>query len=131
VWNVDLYDVKISRMLGLALAGIAASVVTACGGHAITPGQSDAAAACKGSGSAAALAATKAAAVNPGYATLAADENALAVSESSQEADLSDGTASDDASLGAVASAVDLGSPARQKVIADCFQLNLPVAPGH
>jgi hypothetical protein len=126
---VDLYDVNLTRVLATGLIGAAVGAMTACGGgHAITPGQSDAAAACRGSGSAAALAATKAAAVNPGFSTLAADENALAAGESPQASDLSDGDPSDDAGVGAVASAVDLGSAARQKVIADCFQLGLPVA---
>ena len=105
----------------------AAAALVGCGGHAITPGQSDAAAACKGSGSAAALAATKAAAVNPSYATLAADENALAASTSNPEADLSDGTGSDDAGVSAIAAGVGLGSAAQQKVVADCVSLGLPV----
>lgn len=113
------------RWVGTALAAV---TLAGCGGgHASTPGKADAAAACRGSGSPAATAATKAAAVNPSYATLAADENALAAGESSQAADLSDGDPSDDAGVGSVASAVELGSPARQKVIADCFQLGLPV----
>ena len=110
-----------------ALLLAVAATTAGCGGHAFTPGKSDAAAACKGSGSAAALAATKAAAVNPSYATLAADENALAAGESTQTADLSDGTASDDAGVGAIAAGVDLGSAAQQKVIADCVSLGLPV----
>ena len=119
---------KLSR--ALAVAFVAAAAVSGCGGgHAITPGQADAAAACRGSGSAAALAATKAAAVNPGFSTLAADENALAASESTQVADLSDGTTADDAGTGALASGLDLGSAARQKVIADCVSLGLPVTP--
>jgi hypothetical protein len=117
--------VKLSVAVACAAAAVA---IAGCGGgHAFTPGKDDAAAACKGSGSAAALAATRAAAVNPGYSTLAADENALAASEANQSADLSDGDPADDAGVGAVTSAVDLGSPARQKVIADCFNLNLPV----
>lgn len=116
-----------------SLAGIAvAAVLTGCGGgHAFTPGQAEATAACQGTGTAAALAATKAAAVNPSYATLAADENALATGESSQVADLSDGTASDDAGASAVAAGVDLGSADRQKVIADCMSLGLQVTPSH
>lgn len=105
----------------LALAGCG-------GGHAITPGQDQAATACRSTGTAAALAATRAAAVNPAFATLAADENALATSEAPQVADLSDGDPTDDADVGAVAAGVDLGSPGRQKVIADCMNLGLPVA---
>lgn len=112
----------------IALVVMAVGVAAGCGGgHALTPGQADAAAACRGTGSAAALAATKAAAVNPGFSTLAADENALAASEAPQVTDLSDGDPNDDASVGAVAAGVDLGSPARQKVIADCVNLGLPV----
>jgi hypothetical protein len=118
----------VTRNLGGGLSVLfAAAVLAGCGGHAFTPGKADAAAACKGSGSAAALAATKAAAVNPSYTTLAADENALAASESTQSADLSDGTASDDAGVGTIAAGVGLGSAAQQKVIADCVSLGLPV----
>lgn len=112
----------------LALSMFAAAAVSGCGGgHAITPGQADATAACQGSGSAAALAATKAAAVNPAFATLAADANAEAASEAPQAAALSDGNPADDAGVGAVAAGVDLGSAGRQKVIADCVALGLPV----
>lgn len=111
-----------------AVALSVAALLTACGGgHAITPGQADAAAACSGSGSAAALSATKAAAVNPSFSILAADENALAGSENAQVTDLSDGNATDDATTGQLASSLDLGSAARQKVIADCMALGLPV----
>jgi len=120
------------RALGLALSATAvAAALTGCGGgHAFTPGQAQAAAACQGSGSAAALAATKAAAVNPSFAALAADENALAGSEAQQTQTLSDGS-SDDAGAAALVSGVDLGSAARQKVIADCASLGLPVTPSH
>jgi hypothetical protein len=111
----------------LVVGGTATIAFTGCGGgHPLTPGQADAAAACSGSGSTAALAATRAAAVNPGFSTLAADENALAAGESTQSAEISDGTATD---ADAVASSLDLGSAARQKVIADCLALGLPVTP--
>ena len=117
---------QISR--ALVIAGIVAAVATGCGGgHAFTPGQDQAAAACRGSGSAAALAATKAAAVNPAFSTLAADENALAASQAPQAADISDADPTDDASVGAVAAGVTLGSEAQQKVIHDCINLGLPV----
>jgi hypothetical protein len=116
----------LARSVGVALVAVAA--VSGCGGgHPVSSGQSDAASACRGAGSAAALAATRAAAVNPSYATLAADENAVAASESTQVTDLSDGTATDDAGAGALAASLDLGSAARQKVIADCVALGLPV----
>ena len=117
------------RTLASSLAGVAAAATIAgCGGsHALTPGQADAAAACRESGSAAALAATKAAAVNPGFSALAADENTLAASESTQSAEISDGITADDANAGAVAAGVDIGSAGRQKVVADCVALGLPV----
>jgi hypothetical protein len=112
-----------------ALTVLAAAAVSGCGGgHAFTPGQDQAAAACRSSGTAAALAATRAASLNPSFATLAADENALANNQAPQVADLSDGDPADDAGVGAVAAGVDLGSPAQQKVIADCMNLGLPVA---
>lgn len=115
----------------LAVVGVTAAVATACaGGHAITPGQDQAALACQSTGTTAALAATRAAAVNPAFAPLAADENALATSQAPQVADLSDGDPTDDASVGAVAAGVGLGSPAQQKVIADCMNLGLPVTKG-
>lgn len=110
------------------VVGLVAAVATACGGgHALTPGQDQAALACRSTGTTAALAATRAAAVNPAFSTLAADENALATSQAPQVAALSDGDTTDDADVGAVAAGVDLGSPARQKVIADCMNLGLPV----
>lgn len=108
---------------------IVAAVAGCGGGHAFSPGQSEAAAACRGTGSAAALAATKAAAVNPSFATLAADENALAASDATQAADVSDG--SDGSGTSALVSGLDLASPARQKVLADCVALGLPVTPAH
>jgi len=121
--------VKLSRVLVTAGAGVAVVALTGCGGgHAITPGESEAAAACRGSGASAAAAATRAAAVNPSYATLAADENAVAAGEAVQVGNLSDGDAGDDAGVDALASSIDIGTVARQKVIADCVNLGLPVA---
>src|SRR3954452_17183395 len=114
----------------VTLAGALVLLSGCGGGHALTPGHDKAAAACRGAGSQAGLAATQAAAVNPGYATLAADENALAANEAPQQAALSDGDPTDDASVDSVTSGVDLGSAARQKVIADCFNLGLPVTGG-
>ena len=115
------------RLAGLAVTSTAL-ILMGCGGHAITPGESDAAAACSGSGAAAAAAATRAAAVNPGYSTLAADTTAVAAGESTQVSNLSDGDPDDDAGVGALASSLDIGTAARQKVIADCMELGLPVA---
>src|SRR3954454_15407531 len=114
----------------MTLAGALVLMSGCGGGHALTPGHDKAAAACRGTGSQAALAATQAAAVNPGYTTLAADENALAASEAPQQAALSDGDPADDASVGSVTSSLDLGSAARQKVIADCYNLGLRVTGG-
>src|SRR3954452_12988955 len=88
----------------VTLAGALVLLSGCGGGHALTPGQDKAAAACRGTGAQAALAATQAAAVNPGYATLAADENALAASEAPQQAALSDGDPADDAGAAAVTS---------------------------
>ncbi len=120
------YDVNLSR--ALVVTGLVCAVATGCGGgHAITPGQDQAALACRSTGTTAALAATRAAAVNPTFTTLAADENALATSQAPQAAAISDGDPTDDADVGAVAAGVGLGSPAQQKVIADCMDLGLPV----
>jgi hypothetical protein len=117
-----------ARISRTAILGGLVWAAAACGsGHALTPGKSDAAAACRGTGAAAAAAATRAAAVNPGFSTLAADENALAAGEATQIEELSDGDPGDDAGVSATVAGVDLGSAARQKVIADCVQLGLPV----
>jgi hypothetical protein len=116
--------VKLSLAVGCAAA--AASLVACGGGHALTPGKADAVAACRGSGTPAALAASRAAAKNPEFSTLAADVNALVAGEASQTADISDGS-TDDADAGTVAAGVDLGSAGRQKVIADCMALGLLV----
>ena len=110
----------------LTLAALVATGIAACGGgHAFTPGQADAQAACTGAGSQAAVAAARAAAKNPAFSTLAADETALEASDSTQAASLNDG--SGDAT--AVAAGIDIASPARQKVIADCVSLGLRVTP--
>ena len=64
--DVDLYDVNLARTF--VIVGLAASAVAGCGGgHAITPGQGQAALACRSTGTTAALAATRAAAVNPAF----------------------------------------------------------------
>jgi hypothetical protein len=65
--------------------------------------------------------------VNPKYSTLAADENTLAASESTQQGELSDGNATDDSGLGDLAGANALGSPASMKVLGDCTSLGLSV----
>jgi len=122
----DPFFVNVRSALPQLAAVVAALAIAGCGGgHAFSPGQADAAAACQGTGSAAALAATKAAAVNPGFSTLAADENALATTDATQAADVSDG--SDASGTNAIVSGLDLGTAARQKVIADCIALGLPV----
>jgi hypothetical protein len=114
-------------------AGAAASFVllAGCGsGSKIVPGASDAATACKSSGVHAAALAAHAAAVNPRYAVLAADEGALAASEANTEGELSDGSSADDSGLGALAGASAVGSSADNNVIRDCMTLGLSVTPG-
>jgi len=108
----------------MAVAALVAAGLAGCGGgHAFSPGQADATAACQGIGAQAAVAASRAAAKNPAYSTLAADETALMASDSTQAASVDDGTG-DAASL---AAGVDIASPAHQKVIADCMSLGLPI----
>jgi hypothetical protein len=117
----------------LLAAGTAASLVllAGCGSSAkLMPGESEAAAACQSSGVHAAALAAHAAAVNPRFAVLGADEGALAATEANQETELSDGSGSDDSGLGALAGASAVGSGADNKVIADCVALGLPVAKG-
>jgi hypothetical protein len=116
------------RRISLAvLAVLATLVVAGCGASKLEPGQSEAAAACKSSGVHAAALAAHAAAVNPKFAVLSADEGALAASEANQETELSDGSSSDDSGLGALSGALAIGSTAGNKVIADCVALGLPV----
>lgn len=115
------------RVVMLVLA--AATALGACGGSgAPAAGQAQAAAACKTGGSAAAALASQASKANSKYATLAVDEQALAVSESSQNSVLSDGSSSDDANLGAVTQADAIGSSADLKVLKDCVGLGLSIA---
>jgi|SRR5580693_2435356 hypothetical protein len=103
-------------------------LLAGCGGNSkIVVGESDARAACQSTGVNAAALAAHAGAVNPLYATLAADEGALAASEANQEGELSDGTSSDDSGLSALAGADAVGSSADSNVIRDCMALGLPV----
>jgi hypothetical protein len=117
----------------LLAAGTAASVVllAGCGGGGgaanLVPGQSDAAAACQAQGVHAAGLATDAAAQNPIYAALAADEGALAATLANQESELSDGSSADDNGLGSLSSGETAGSSADVKVVSDCVALGLPV----
>jgi hypothetical protein len=71
--------------------------------------------------------ASKAAAINPTYAVLAADEGALAATQANQEGELSDGTSTDDSGLGALTGASAVGSSGNLLVIRDCAALGLPV----
>jgi hypothetical protein len=111
--------------------GTAASLilVAGCGAGSSTlvPGQSEAASACSSGGVHAAAMAAHAAAVNPKFAVLAADEGALAATEANQESELSDGTSTDDSGLGALAGSEAVGSSADTKVMSDCLALGLPV----
>jgi hypothetical protein len=110
----------------LVLAG--ALLAGGCGGGGSVAGQEQAAAACRAGGSTAATLAAQAASANSKYATLAVDEQALAVSESSKNSELSDGSSSDDSGLGALTQADAIGSSADLKVVGDCVTLGLPVA---
>ena len=113
--------------LGVVIGAIVC-VVAGCGGSSPPPaGQSQAAAACAGSGTQAASDASQAASLNARYATLSADEAALASSESTEDNELSDGNSTDDSGLGALAGANSLGSSAGIKVISDCVSLGLSV----
>jgi hypothetical protein len=112
-------------------AGTAASLVilAGCGSSSkLVPGQSDAAAACQSQGVHAAAMAAHAAAVNPLYAVLAADEGALAASEANEAGELSDGTSAGDSSVGSLAGADAVGSAPDIKVVTDCTTLGLPVS---
>jgi hypothetical protein len=114
------------------LAAGAASIVllAGCGSSSkIVPGASDAASACKSGGVHAAALAAHAAAVNPRYAVLAADEGALAATEANTEGELSDGSSADDSGLGALAGSSAVGSSADNNVIRDCIALGLSVTP--
>jgi hypothetical protein len=114
-------------------AGTAASLIllAGCGSSSkLVPGASDAAAACKSGGVHAAALAAHAAAVNPRYAVLAADEGSLAASEANTEGELSDGTSAGDSGLGSLAGASAVGSSADNNVIRDCIALGLSVTPG-
>jgi hypothetical protein len=117
---------RISRIVaGLLLAAFA---LTACGGSSTPPaGQAQAAAACKTGGAQAATLAQQAAARNPKFATLSADESALAASEAGQESELSDGDSTDDGGLGDLAGANALDSSGGIKVLSDCTSLGLSV----
>jgi hypothetical protein len=107
----------------LFMLGVAAAGLLGCGHGAPPAGQAQAAAACKGSGAQAAQLASQAAAVNPKFSTLAADEAALAASEAQQQSELSDGTSDN----GGLVGATSLGTPGGIKVISDCTALGLPV----
>jgi hypothetical protein len=102
-------------------------VLAGCGSSNPPAGQTQAAAACKSSGSQAATLASQAAAANPKYAALSVDESALATSQAGQENALSDGNSSDDSGLGALAGADSIGSSGDMKVLSDCVSLGLSV----
>jgi hypothetical protein len=117
----DLEGVRSIRAAGAFTAAL--FVVAGCGGGtAVVAGKADAAAACKTSGVQAAALAAKAAAVNPTYAMLSADEGALAATQANQQTELSEST--DDSGLVGVTT---LTTPAGMKVVTDCTALGLPV----
>ena len=116
------------RTFTLAVAAFSLVLVAGCGSsNKLVPGQSEAASACSSGGVQAAALAAHAAAVNPKFAVLAADEGALAATEANQESELSDGTSGDDSGLSALAGADAIGSSGDTKVISDCLALGLPV----
>jgi hypothetical protein len=111
----------------IVAAGVGCLLLAACGSSSPPAGQSLAASACRTGGAQAAELAAQAAATNPRYDTLSVDERALAANEQVQTNELSDGTATDDSGLGALAGADTLGSSANLKVVSDCVSLGLPV----
>ena len=117
------------RTFFVALGAAAALLAVAgCGGGSkVVLGASDAKAACQSSGVHAAALAAHAAAVNPVYAVLSADEGTLAATEADQEGALSDGSSADDNGLNALAGDSAIGSTADNNVIRDCLALGLPV----
>lgn len=115
------------RIARFAVPAVALSFgLVACGGSGAPPaGQSQAAAACKDSGTEGATLAAQAAKLNAKYSTLATDEAALVASEAGNAAALSDG--SDDGS--GIAAETGLGSTGSLKVISDCTSLGFSVTP--
>jgi hypothetical protein len=120
------YDVRTPSIAAVVLVSLLA--LAGCGGASkVVAGQTDAAAACESGGVRAAALAAHAAAVNPRFSVLAADEGALSATEANQEGELSDGTGSDDSGLGALTGVTAIGSTASDNVIRDCVTLGLPV----
>lgn len=119
---------RTTSIAAVVLASLLALAGCGGGGSKLVPGQAEAASACQSTGVHAAALAAHAAAVNPLYAVLSADEGALAATEATQTSELSDGTGSDDSGLGALAGATAIGSTADSNVIRDCAALGLPMA---
>jgi hypothetical protein len=124
-------DLTVVRTVQLAAAAVlSAAALAGCGGSSNPPaGHALAAEACQTGGQQAATLASQAAAANPAFATLSADEAALAANEQQQNSELSDGNSSDDSGLGSLAGADALGSTGDIKVISDCTRLGLSVTP--
>jgi hypothetical protein len=121
----------VTKTLLATVVAAALALVAGCGSSAaakIVPGQTDAAAACQAQGVHAAGLATDAAAQNPLYAVLAADEGALAATEANQESELSDGDSTDDSGTTALTGVTADGSTAKIKVVTDCATLGLPTS---
>jgi hypothetical protein len=114
-----------TRSIVAALA--LAAALTGCGHSAPVAGHSLAQQACLSGGSQAASYAAQAAAQNPAYATLSADEARLAATDSQQASELSDGSSSDDSGLGALTQTTNLGTSGGIKVLTDCVSLGLSV----
>jgi hypothetical protein len=111
----------------IVLTGVSLAVLAGCGGSKPVAGQPQAAAACASSGAQAATDAAQAAAANPKFATLATDEQAMAASQATTAAELSDGSSSDDSGDSALAGTESLGTTANFKIVTDCVSLGLPV----
>ena len=111
----------------VVLAALALAGATACGSTTPVAGQSLAAKACQSSGTAAAADAAAAAKANPKYAALAADEQADAQQQATQQQELSDGESQDDSGLSGFTGAESLGTTSGQKVLGDCVSLGLSV----
>jgi hypothetical protein len=104
-------------------------VVAGCGGGSSGPSGPSAytlaSRACQTSGQAAADLAAQAAALDPKYAQLAADEKAVAASIGAQQGD-----GSDDDNLGGVTGELGTGTGSSAQVLADCANMARSLIPG-
>jgi hypothetical protein len=115
------------RFVAAAAITLAAAGMVGCGHSGPVAGKALAQQACLGSGGQAAADAAQAARLNPVYSALAVDEAALAAREGQQQSELSDGSSSDDGTLGGLTTTTAIGTTGGIKVITDCVQLGLSV----